>query len=351
MRCYEQLFPFMRMMLVCFASLFWLDLKLPAQVTTLGDPDLSITNFEAPKGAEVLMGDGTPWFLEKNQIIKFDLQNQTQTAPLPIEHLGHVGFAFGSVEIGSGSFWGYGKAHDVEGIHRIDLSTGKCVAAIPLKPRKGQNVLRYGEGALWVFNLHDGNLKRIDPNTNQVSGEIEVGKGFWEPEQIADGFIWTIGLESGLLKRIDPNSLKIVDEFSVGPPQKTGFLEEPFKGGEFHFAVGEGMIWVEDKKPPPFGDFTYTLLRIDPKTHEQVANFELGNYCACGPPAIWSGYVWVSEMFRRGDLILKINAKTGQIAQYSTLGHVQLVVQGGSLWAIRWRSIWRIQEKETRYEE
>jgi YVTN family beta-propeller protein len=292
-----------------FASVF----HLGAQNTPESDPDLTITTIEGPKelnGGLPALGDGPVWFA-KGRLFQVDRENnQLSSVPIELEQLKNVGYAHGGLAVGGGSIWRFGKAHNVEGIHRADLGTGKCTATVELKPRKGFNSLTYGEGSLWVLNEHDGNLVRIDPGTNQVSATIELGKGFWQDLKIADGSIWAMGLENGVVKRVDPHSNKVVDEFSAGKEQQNSFFKSPFKGGLYSFSVGEGALWVADRKDTG----KYILSRIDPKTHELVATIEMDD--SNGAPVFWNSYGWVSSTgyLEAGHFITKINLKTNRVA-------------------------------------
>ncbi len=251
----------------------------------------------------------------------------------------------GGFAVGGGSVWRYGKGHGVEGVHRVDPGTGKCIATVALKPRKGMNSLTYGEGSLWVLNEHDGNLVRIDPSTNQVSATIELGKGFWRGLEIADGAVWAVGAENGIVKRLDPQSNKVVDEFAVGSPQKNGIFTAPFVGGSYYFSFGDGMLWVVNSKDTSSG-FKCVLSRIDPKTHERIASIEFDECNSA--PVFWHGYVWL-PIDRNVVAITKIDPKTNGVGRIllplglygsvrrNSLGPSRLLADQNSLWDFTWR--------------
>jgi YVTN family beta-propeller protein len=294
--------------LVLFASV-----NLGAQIAPASDPDVTITIIEGPIeliGGLPALGDGPVWFA-KGRLFQVDPENnQLASVPIELEQLQNVGYARGGLAVGGGSIWRFGRAHNVEGIHRADLGTGKCTATVELKRRKGFNSLTYGEGSLWVLNEHDGNLVRIDPSTNQVSATIELGKGFWQDLKLGDGSIWAMGLENGVVKRVDPHSNKVVDEFTAGEAQQNSFFKSPFKGGVYSVSVGEGAVWVADRKDTG----KYILSRIDPKTHGLVAKIEMDD--SNGAPVFWNGYGWVSSTgyLEAGHFITKINLRTNQVA-------------------------------------
>jgi virginiamycin B lyase len=314
-------------------------LPAAAQILPASDPDVTVTAIEGPKDAAFAIGDGTAWFLTKDGLAKVDPQNNHLTS-VPIEQVKRVGYAAGGFAVGGGSVWRFGKAHDVEGVHRVDPGTGKCVATVALKPRKGMNSLTYGEGALWVLNEHDGNLVRIDPATNQVSATIELGKGFWLDLKIAEGAVWAMGEENGIMKRVDPRSNKVVDEFSIGAPQKNGFFTIPFVGGSYSFSLGDGMLWVVNSKDTSSG-YKCVLSRVDPKTHEHTAIIEFDDCNSA--PVFWHGYVWL-PIDRNDVAITKIDPKTNRVGRIflplgsygsvrrNSLGPSRLLADENSIW-------------------
>lgn len=308
--------------------------SLAAQTFSENDPDVTITTIEGPKNAAFAIGNGTVWFLAKDRLFKLDAQNNL-LPPVPMEQLKRVGYAAGGWAVGGGSVWRFGKAHDVEGVHRFDPGTGKCVATVSLKPRKGSNSLTYGLGSLWVLNEHDGILVRIDPATNQVSAMIELGKGFWQDLKIADGAVWAMGVENGKVERVDPQSNKVVDEFSVGPPQKNGLFTMVLEGGSYYSSVADGMLLVADSKDISSGK--YTLFRIDPRTHERVAKIEIDN--ANGVPVFWNGYVWLATTLNTVHVITKIDPKVNRVARQISLPGRRDAVAPSSLLADE-NSLW-----------
>ena len=81
--------------------------------------------------------------------------------------------------LGEGTYWD-AKANvlwwiDIWGptIHRTDPTTGKEVFVI--RVGNGPTGIAFGDGAAWVANSLDGNVSRIDPETNSQAAVIPVG--------------------------------------------------------------------------------------------------------------------------------------------------------------------------------
>jgi streptogramin lyase len=335
-----------------------------AQSISENSPELTITTVELPKEMSVFalhhqlqpyaIGEGTIWFHNNDRVFKFGPQTNEFTS-MSIEHV--KAFRGGGFAVGGGSLWSFGKAHGVEGVHRIDPDTGKCLAAIAIKGANF-NTLTYGEGALWVFNERGGHIQRVDPKTNQVSAANELGKGMWWTfPVVGEGFFWVLDIQSGTMKRVDLLTAKTVDEFQVGSAQ-AGFLKSPFSGGFYLYTVGEGSLWVANNREGSNG--TYALYRFDSKTHERIARLESDG--SGGVPAVWKGFVWLADhgYEHQGHYLKKISLTTnhavGQV--FLPAGHERLqrgsmppILLAGehSLWAIGLgdRSLSRIQAKLT----
>ena len=109
-----------------------------------------------------------------------------------------------------------------------------------------------GGGSVWVANMGNDTVLRIDPELCQVQGEpIEVSS---EPAALAygDGGIWVAGGSfGGTLSRIDVASGAVGAAVPAGLPGS----------GAHGIAVGEGAVWVIDI-------YEKKVVRIDPGTQE-----------------------------------------------------------------------------------
>lgn len=142
--------------------------------------------------------------------------------------------------------------------------------------------------AVWVTNIFEDTVSRIDPATNVVTATIAV-PGF--PTGIAsDGAtVWVTHLRSGVLTRIDAQTNQVVATSQVGI----------WPG---NIAIGGGAVWVvlegED-----------AILKIDQQTGEVVERIGV----AADPYGIVfaDGAVWVTSPGE--GIVTRIDARAGEI--------------------------------------
>lgn len=122
-----------------------------------------------------------------------------------------------------------------------------------------------GEGAVWVSEI-GGTLSRIDPRSGAIT-EIDLGTtetvngiqitaepGVIFGDAIGFGSIWVSDLGDGLVIRVDPATLRVIDRISVG-----------LSSSDLHsfsaVAAGDGSMWVTNP-------VSKTVVRIDPSTNK-----------------------------------------------------------------------------------
>ena len=183
----------------------------------------------------------------------------------------------------------------------FNAGSGKPVAQAPVKG--GPSAIAVGKDAVWVANVDDGSVSRIDLRTNASVDTIPVGKG---PADIATGggFVWVANGLDGTVSKIDPNTNTPVQTISVG-------------NGPSGVAFGEGAVWVANSTdrtvtridprtgkpgreiPAPAGadanNLDGTVSRIDPATNRQTSVLTVGD----GPSGVAvtpdGKTVWVSS--------------------------------------------------------
>jgi hypothetical protein len=164
-------------------------------------------------------------------------------------------------------------------------------------------MLAAGEGGIWVPNIQDGTLNRIDPTTNEVVATIEIGDpaggsipGTPKSAVVGDGFVWvTINSEENIAQ-IDPATNEIVAKIAIGAEPhmlafspgsvwvstglnasvvrvdtatKTAVATVPVAPTPFGIAATEDAVWVANRGSQS------SVTRIDPATNEVVATIEL----------------------------------------------------------------------------
>jgi YVTN family beta-propeller protein len=168
----------------------------------------------------------------------------------------------GSVVIGEGGVW---VAYEIGIVARV--SGGGAGKALGVVGRA--SAIAAGEGWIWVANLAENSVSRINPRTAQTVTDIAVGE---RPRGIAvgAGAVWVSSAGTDSLYRLDPAEDAVEQVIPVGD-RPTGVT------------VGEGAVWVANS-----GDGT--LAKVDPARGAVVETIEIGNApegIATGGGAVW----------------------------------------------------------------
>src|SRR5207249_7950181 len=172
----------------------------------------------ADSEASIAAGEGGVWVMtdRKGVLSRIDPTTNKVVAQVPVKPNSFAAMA------GFGAIWvtNTGELRSTENgsVQRIDPKTNSVVATIAV--RNQPRFLAVGEGAVWVLNQADGSVSRIDPETNKVVATIEAGvKGFGGDIAAGEGAVWVRG-DKVLLVVIDPKTDKVVRRY--GPPQGSG---------------------------------------------------------------------------------------------------------------------------------
>lgn len=159
----------------------------------------------------------------------------------------------------------------------------------------------YAADSLWLTSVWSDNVVRVDPESLEVTAEIDMGQGMSQGSIAGDDHsIWVRTHTEGL-KRIDP-----------GTNQRETILDAGSFAHSFH--LGLDSLWIlihpgEVLRADPVTGEVLESIPIEPEGIADPFNFE--------PDSIevitLDGSVWVSLRFV-GDL-LRINPSTGEIEQ------------------------------------
>jgi streptogramin lyase len=223
----------------------------------------------------------------------------------------------------------------VNAVGAIDPKTNKLVAAIPV----GHNPesIAAGGGSIWVANVDDGTVTRIDGRSRKV---VETFGGFrGTPRAIAfgNGAIWLTTGEDRLF-RIDPAN----DHITAVPLHwHSGFHSVLPEG--LGVAAGYGAVWLSSTD---LGE----ILRVDPSSGRVVV---IEDSRGIGSLALGNGAVWVSEQNGVSRIDPKTNVLTGT-AQIGPVASADPVSVGiafgeGSVWAAKVSSgeVWQVSPAST----
>jgi YVTN family beta-propeller protein len=157
----------------------------------------------------------------------------------------------------------------------VDPDTGRVVDDIPVGTRPGP--ITFGAGSLWVGNLDDRAVTRIDARERTALRNITLDNR--TPTGLAFGFkaVWVAHGRRGEVSRIDPQFNDVAPPINV---VGTAF----YVGPNGAVTTGEGSVWAV------FGDST--LARIEPDSL-RVETTRAGALPA--GIVVGSGSVWVSN--------------------------------------------------------
>jgi YVTN family beta-propeller protein len=196
----------------------------------------------------------------------------------------------------------------------IDPETNEIVAEIPVGIRPGP--VAAGGGSVWVGNLQDRNLTRIDPRRRSAAGAISLDNRTPTGLAVSKGTVWVAHGLTGELSQVDARFGQVVESISV-----TGRSSRSSSGS---VAVGAGSVWVV------YGDST--LARVEPGARRPAATAIAG----FSPSAVvvGGGSVWVANA---GDSnVQRFNPTTfveGPLRAYSVGKRPVAIVYGeGALW-------------------
>lgn len=156
----------------------------------------------------------------------------------------------------------------------IDPRTNEIVAEVPVGIRPGP--VAAGVASIWVGNLEDRTLTRVDPLTRAATATISLDRRTPTGVAAGAGAVWVAHGRSGQLSRVNPQFNQLAETIDVA-------AEGVAPQGAV--AVGGGSVWVA------YGEST--LARIDPAQVLVVAS----SFAGAVPAAlvVARGAVWVAN--------------------------------------------------------
>jgi YVTN family beta-propeller protein len=216
----------------------------------------------------------------------------------------------------------------------IDPSSNEVVDSIPVGESPGP--MAFAGGALWVANLNDGTLSKVDPRSRKETKTVGLGgPGSSEslPPRLAgdDDDLWVVKDCFRQLLRMDPG------DGSIG--QNLTLLSGPLGSRSFYscaLADAPGSVWIAVDTP-------YQLVRVresadEPASIAQRIPLPIGVRTGI---ALGAGSVWVSERanpegFTTGRAaIRRIDPGTGGVKTIPVdEGSEAIVFAYGSVWVV-----------------
>jgi streptogramin lyase len=243
-----------------------------------------------------------------------------------------------AIVAGFGSIWVPSCEDQV--LYRISPKSEKVEAKIEVpvylsfKGTAPSGAVAVGHGSVWMVTKDDGKrfdvLARIDPRTNQIAQEIQLG---YVGGRLAvdESSVWVTVPDEGMVLRVDPGSGEVVDEIE-------GLVQPTF------VAAGEEALWVLSGTwdDHPNGDGSVTKVDTTSKEIEEVIQID-DRPGTAGNVAIGEGSVWVRTSF---TMLAEIDPDSNSVvAQYPNVGgNGDIVIDFGSIWHsdFGFDRVWRI---------
>jgi virginiamycin B lyase len=151
-----------------------------------------------PKSASCLYGEGAIWVTTpgKNLLTRVDPKSSKVTQTI------EVGPGPRFITVGAGSIWTLNQGNGT--VSRVDARTGKVIATIEVGVPGGGGELAFGEGHVWatVFQIP---ISEIDPATNTVVKQWAGPGG--DSIRLGHGSLWLSNLRDQNVWRINPKQM------------------------------------------------------------------------------------------------------------------------------------------------
>jgi virginiamycin B lyase len=215
---------------------------------------------------------------------------------------------------GFGSLWVplCGKPNSLA---RVDTVNNRISAILPIGPAGDEGGITASGDSLWIVTDNAGTLVRINPTTNQVWQKIAIAAGSYNP-CFSEGTVWITSAVTNVLTAVDASTGGVTATIPVGP--KPRFL-----------TASSGLVWTLNQ-----GDGTVT--RVDARNKRATATIKVGIPGPGGDIAWGAGFIWTS-VFKVP--LTAIDARTGKVIR-------QWVGSGGDSLRFGHDSIWLTDYKQ-----
>jgi YVTN family beta-propeller protein len=189
----------------------------------------------------------------------------------------------------------------------IDPETNKVVADVAVGERPGPAA--FGGGGVWIGNLDDSTLSRINPKTREVERTIPMQHVFPSDIAAGEGGVWVADGPDNAVVRVSPDVNDVVD--TVGTNRCSGY--------DAAIAVGGGAVWFV---------CSVGIVQIDPGSNHA----HRWRYLGLAPRAITVGLgaVWVSNA---DNTVSRIRPRTHKVETLTVADDPRGIVTGyGAVW-------------------
>jgi DNA-binding SARP family transcriptional activator/ABC-type transport system substrate-binding protein len=207
-----------------------------------------------PSGLAV--GGGSVWVTGRSSptVLRIDpaVNQVTDRFPLPTE--GVVTDQVGEVTTGAGSVWvGHGAFNPGAWVERLDAETGHVQNRFSILAGDVDHVA-FAEGALWVASTPSGELRKIDPRTNEVVVRRELQSDLC-CVAAGGGYVWAASNPEGVVWKLTTSG-RVLPTIELHAPVES-------------LSYGDGALWAA------LGD-RGKAVRVDPTT-DAIREYDLGH--------------------------------------------------------------------------
>jgi DNA-binding SARP family transcriptional activator/ABC-type transport system substrate-binding protein/streptogramin lyase len=208
------------------------------------------------KPAGLAVGEGLVWVTDRNSptLYRIDPSVNEQLEPFQLPMKGVVTDLTGEVAVGAGSvFVGHGAFNPGAWVEQLDAKTGRLHHRFPILAGDADH-LAFADGALWVASTPSGELRKIDPRTEQPLFTRQLQAQLC-CVAAGDGYVWAASNPEGKIWKVAANG-SVLGTINLGSPVES-------------LTYADGALWAA------LGD-DGTAVRIDPTT-DQIRRYDLGH--------------------------------------------------------------------------
>jgi streptogramin lyase len=274
---------------------------------------------------DLAIGRGALWLVGLREVYRFDTDQKTVVAAIPLPGAGAVGRA---VTVGEGgiwvAYWGRSGGPSL-GVLRIDPDSSRVVADIVVRRQVFEwpsAVLYVSDGMVWVASTTgqrpDLQIARIDPRINQAHVVASPGGALRAP-LVGHGSLWALRGPFDLV-RVSLETMQPLATISVDPNPTPA-------------AIGTDAVWLISQSAS-------ALLRIEPKTNRVVNRLTIARRLgACREPVVTEHDVWLTcteDASASGGWLARMDPRTGEmrVVTESWPFPAKPVVGEGAVWYI-----------------
>lgn len=202
---------------------------------------------------------------------------------------------------------------EAQAVTRVDLKSQKITATLPTGAADVTTGIAATADSVWMLTDNRTTLSRIDPQGNQVVGEIRLPQGC-DAILSGNGSLWVPCPSENKLYRINPETNLVEERIEVS-------------AGPRALALGDNSVWV-------LCDKEGKVDRVDPKTNKVTKTIALNVANGGGTLAFGDGYLWVTQS---GFPIARIDTKTESVDQqfWAPAGNFNrslITTSNGAIW-------------------